>query len=392
MAATLSDNRWLRIGALCGLYVAQGIPFGFVTIALVACLADRGVSTSDIGAVIAMTSLPWTFKFLWGPLIDRFSFPAMGRRRPWVLCAQAAMAAKLGVMIFVPDLADNVRVVVWLVCLTNVFASLQDVAVDALAVDLLPSSERGRANGLMYGCSYGGAAIGGAGLGWVMAEAGLLAALTTQVVMVVGIMLIPLLVRERAGEKLLPWTAGRAHASVESERARSMGALFQKLAKAFRSRAAWLCGILALVAKFAVAVSSTVVVTLSIQKLDWEQKAFTDFQGAVAVWFGLGGSVVGGFLADKIGARRLAMTMTILLGALWCVFGLTQASWTEPLFLKTMICAEGLFYGMFAVSLFAIFMGVSWRAVAASQFTAYMAIMNLSNTGGAWCAAVWASG
>ena len=144
MAATLSEDRWLRIGALCGLYVAQGIPFGFVTIALVAHLADRGVSTADIGAVIAMTSLPWTFKFLWGPFIDRFSFPAMGRRRPWILFAQTAMATTLAVMIFVPDLADNVRVVVWLVCLTNVFASLQDVAVDALAVDLLPASERGR--------------------------------------------------------------------------------------------------------------------------------------------------------------------------------------------------------------------------------------------------------
>jgi len=277
MAATLSENRGLRLGALCGLYVAQGIPFGFVTITLVAYLADRGVSTADIGAVVAMTSLPWTFKFLWGPVIDRFGFSSMGRRRPWILLAQSAMAATVGAMILIPDLANQVRTVVWLVCLTNVFASLQDVAVDALAVDLLPPRERGRANGLMYGCSYGGSAIGGAGLGWILDAAGLRAALLTQIGMILAIMLIPLCLRERRGERLFPWTAGKARSMGEAERPRTVGALFRNLGKAFRSRASRLCVVLALVSKFAVAVSSTLIVTLTIQDLGWEQKAFTDF-------------------------------------------------------------------------------------------------------------------
>lgn len=105
----------------------------------------------------------------------------------------------------------------------------------------------------------------------------------------------------------------------------------------------------------------------------------------MAVWFGLGGSVIGGFLADRMGPRKLAMAMTVALGMLWLLFGLGHGKWVDPMFIKAMVCAEGLCYGMFAVSLFAIFMGVSWKAVAASQFTAYMAIMNLSNTGGAWC-------
>jgi len=374
------------MGALCGLYVAQGIPFGFVTIALVAWLADRGVSTEEIGAVIAMTSLPWTFKFLWGPLIDHYGIPSMGRRRPWILAAQTAMALTLAAMIFVPDLSENVRLVVWLVCLINVFASVQDVAVDALAVDLLEPRERGRANGLMYGCSYGGSAIGGAVIGGIMADAGLRMAIAVQVIMVLAIMLIPLLARERPGEKLFPWSKGGVSDAVESERARSPGELLMNLTKAFGARSAWVCAILALASKCAVAVSTTVIVTLTIQKLDWKQEEFTGFQGAVAVWFGLGGSVLGGFLADKVGARRLAMIATAVLGGVWLVFGLAPDLWDSRMVVKTMVCLEGLIYGVFAVSLFAIFMGVSWRTVAASQFTAYMAMMNLSNTGGAWCA------
>ena len=133
MGANLSDNGRLRMGTLCALYVAQGIPFGFVTITLAAYLAVRGVTTKEMGSILAMTSLPWTFKFLWGPLIDRYGIPAMGRRRPWILLAQTAMALTLAVMIFVPDLASRVSLIVALVCLINVFASMQDVAVDALA-------------------------------------------------------------------------------------------------------------------------------------------------------------------------------------------------------------------------------------------------------------------
>ena len=101
----LTDNKWLRIGVFCALYVAQGIPFGFVTIALAAHLSGRGVGEADLGSVIAMTSLPWSFKFLWGPLIDRFGVPSMGKRRPWILFAQTSMALTIAVMLFVSDLS-----------------------------------------------------------------------------------------------------------------------------------------------------------------------------------------------------------------------------------------------------------------------------------------------
>ncbi|NQT83899.1 MFS transporter, partial [bacterium] len=92
----LSDNPRVRLAILCALYVAQGIPFGFVTITLKAYLTERGLGVAEIGNILAMTTWPWAFKWVWGPVIDRFQFLPMGRRRPWILLAQTFMALTIG--------------------------------------------------------------------------------------------------------------------------------------------------------------------------------------------------------------------------------------------------------------------------------------------------------
>ena len=81
---TLQENRFPRIFTLCALYVAQGIPWGFVAITLVAWLADRGLQSSDVAQITVLSTLPWSFKWIWGPVIDRYGFAPMGRRRPWI--------------------------------------------------------------------------------------------------------------------------------------------------------------------------------------------------------------------------------------------------------------------------------------------------------------------
>ena len=79
----LSENKSLRMLTLCGLYVAQGIPWGFVTITFASWLAkpEQGITTGQLGPILAVATLPWSFKFLWGPLMDRFTIRRLGRRR-----------------------------------------------------------------------------------------------------------------------------------------------------------------------------------------------------------------------------------------------------------------------------------------------------------------------
>ena len=81
----LAERKTLRLFVLSTLYVAQGIPYGVVTVTLAGWLAGRGGTEAEVGKLISFSMLPWAFKWLWAPLVDRFSRSRMGRRRPWIL-------------------------------------------------------------------------------------------------------------------------------------------------------------------------------------------------------------------------------------------------------------------------------------------------------------------
>ena len=106
---SLQDSKTARIITLCALYFAQGFPWGFMTTALLAFLAKKGLTVEDSGYLISMAVLPWTFKLLWAPLIDTFNFPAMGRRRPWIILSEVMMALTLVCMAFSGDIINNLN-------------------------------------------------------------------------------------------------------------------------------------------------------------------------------------------------------------------------------------------------------------------------------------------
>jgi PAT family beta-lactamase induction signal transducer AmpG len=289
----LTDNPLIRLITLCILYVAQGIPYGFVTITFVSYLSEKGETVAAIGTVTAMSTLPWTFKWVWGPIIDRWGIPAMGRRRPWILAAQLGMTLTIVMMAFVPDPSLNLALIGWLVFGHNIFNSLQDVSVDALAVDLLRESERGRVNGFMYGSKFFGMFLGGAFLSQMVAEDGLSIAFTIQVFMLAAIMLFPLFLRERAGEKLLPWTKGSVQLQSNQQLANNVHQLFGFLKRAFSLRSTVLAGAVGLTMFIASGILSPISNVLFIQELGWERVEFTNINGGYGVFLGLFGAIGG---------------------------------------------------------------------------------------------------
>jgi PAT family beta-lactamase induction signal transducer AmpG len=84
----LAESSRTRYFACSSMYFAQGIPYGLMNIAIPAWLASEGVEAGEIASFLSIIILPWAFKLLSGPLMDRFQFRPMGRRRPWVLGAQ----------------------------------------------------------------------------------------------------------------------------------------------------------------------------------------------------------------------------------------------------------------------------------------------------------------
>ena len=149
MRLILTGSRPLRFFSFTVFYVAQGLPFGLVTVALPAYLAEQGVSAGAIGSFIGFASLPWSFKLFAGPVMDRFSYLAMGRRRPWVILAQLCLVLTGVAFAFFPQALQNIAVLTALCFLLNCFAATQDVAVDGMAIDVLQPEEHGRANAFM---------------------------------------------------------------------------------------------------------------------------------------------------------------------------------------------------------------------------------------------------
>ena len=104
-------------------------------------------------------------------------------------------------MLFVPDPASNVQTIAMMFLVYNVFTSLQDVSTDALAVDVLKPHEMEKVNSYMFTSKTLGGVIGGAGLGTIIVYTGFKGAILLQIPILLGIMLAPLLMRERPGER-----------------------------------------------------------------------------------------------------------------------------------------------------------------------------------------------
>ena len=384
MSRSLSTSPSLRIITLCALYIAQGLPYGFVTIALKNHLSARGVSVAEIGALLSMVVLPWAFKFLWGPLIDRFSFPAMGRRRPWLLLAQlAAVTTLIGCAVFT-NLEDDIRALSWALFSLNFFLSLQDVSTDSLAVDLLNEKERGKANGFMYGSSYVGTFLGGAVIGHFLTRDGgsITSALLYMAFAIFLISLLPLFLRERTGEKLFPWSReGSCQIPEENAGATSLAELLGMLRRAFSKPVALLALVYAFFAYFSDSLLSVAGSNFFVTETDWTDESYSKLE-SIGLWFSLGGAVLGGLIADRLGIKRVLITSGTILALCWVSFGLLNEYWKNSTYVSAMFLIQSSSIGVMAVSSFSLFMGISDRKVAATQFTGYMAMLNLSTSSG----------
>ena len=91
----LLGSRKGRLVAFFFLYLTEGIPLGFVATAVASELRAQNVGPTEIGAFVALFYVPWSFKFVVGPIVDVFSSDRFGRRRTWILAMQAMMVLTL---------------------------------------------------------------------------------------------------------------------------------------------------------------------------------------------------------------------------------------------------------------------------------------------------------
>ena len=124
---------------------ASGMPLYLLIQLVPAWLRDSGVSLAEIG-LFALVGLPYTWKFLWAPLMDRWWLP-LGLRRGWMLLAQLGLILGIGFLGHIDPVADT-GLVAFIAVVIAIFSATQDVAIDAYRREILPDEELGIGNAI----------------------------------------------------------------------------------------------------------------------------------------------------------------------------------------------------------------------------------------------------
>ena len=375
---TLIDSYRARVLTLCALYVAQGIPWGFITVTFVTYLAAEGFAAKDLALLLTLGTLPWSLKFLWGPVIDRYQYRPMGRRRPWILIAQSGMIIVLTAMIFFINPEKDVKLIAYMFLVYNIFTSLQDVSTDALAVDVLKPHELEKVNSYMFTSKTIGGVIGGAGLGTIISLTGIRGALILQIPILMLIMLVPLFMRERPGEKLFPWTDEEYIPYDEkSTENQNFKEIIGKVKMAFSLKSTQLGILLSLI----MALSHFLIPILPllfVRELDWSEEKFNATKGGLILVITMIAYLIGGQLGKKFGGKSVIIYSALAGSIVSVTWGLSESMWGSAVFLVSIWSISTFVMALVSINIYSLMMRITWGEVGGTQFTGYMAMMNLS--------------
>ena len=156
---------------LFSLYWAQGLPVGFMTHALPVILRAQGVSLAHIGG-FGLLMLPWSIKIFWATYVDRFALSHLGHYRSWIIPTQLSSIFILVILSFFPiqalDQPSYLFIFFALLFLMNLTGATQDIATDALAVNLLKNDQQHWGNTFQVIGSRLGFIVGGGAVLWCL--------------------------------------------------------------------------------------------------------------------------------------------------------------------------------------------------------------------------------
>ena len=135
-------SAWNRRTLICVfLGFTSGLPLFILLTLLQAWLAKLGLDVKSLG-LFALVMFPYTWKFLWSPLMDRFSFGRMGRRRGWMAATQVALFVSIGLLGML-DPHTDLAMIFFMASLVAFLSASQDIVIDAYRRELLPDNEQG---------------------------------------------------------------------------------------------------------------------------------------------------------------------------------------------------------------------------------------------------------
>jgi len=360
-----------RLGLLMGLYFSQGLPFGFFVQGMPVLMREEGISLEAIG-LSSLLAIPWAIKFLWAPLVDRFSRGRMGARRTWIVPLQVVSAMVLIALAWAEP-TDGLSWILAGVFIINLLAATQDIATDALAVDVLPPAERGLGNGVQVGGYRLGMIVGGGvllmwldvlGWRWSFWLMGGLLLLAT----------VPVLLHREAPAQRSERPAG-----------------WVDIVDYFRQPGAWVWALVLVLYKSFDALAGPMVKPMMVD--------FGFSKGEIGAIVGVAGSVAGllGALAGGLGVRPLGRRRALLLFGILQVLAvgtyiIPALGWRDPLVFYVTVSADAFFGGMATTALFTLMMDQCRPHRAAVDYTTQACIIVITTLGAATFSGISAAG
>ncbi|HEY1092160.1 MAG TPA: MFS transporter, partial [Burkholderiaceae bacterium] len=360
------------------------IPLGFAATAVATQLRRQGIGPAEIGIFVGLFYVPWAFKWAFGPFIDVFRSERFGHRRAWILFCQVMMALTLLSLMFVP-LPGGLKWFTAVLLVHNTFGAMQDVAIDSLAVNTLHEDERGLANGLMFGGASIGQAVGSSGVLFLMSWIPFSATFVFVAACILMVTTFVVLPMKEAVVDGLAKTAGSMADAVDEMKAFAV----QSFKSFMGSKGAFAGVFLALLPAGAMSLGVALQSNLAVEfgmtddEIGW-LNLITLVLAAVMM-------VLGGWVSDKLGRRRMLAVYFALMTppVLYLGWVLQQAGHVMPV--NGAVRNDALIFALWAASIgyysaqglmygtkSALFMDVTNPRVAATQFTAYMAMSNLA--------------
>jgi MFS family permease len=353
------------------LYLSEGAPIGFVWWALPALLRGRGIELDAITTLTTIATLPWILKFLLAPVIDATLHRGVSVKR-WILVCQVAMSLALLPLLAI-DWSAQFTLVIAIVGMHAIFAAVQDVGIDTLAIHSVPRDELGRINGWMQAGMLGGRASVAAGSTLIAASFG---DPRLAVAFLAALIAMPAFV--------LAFAVSEPKSSEPPVRPRAV-------IKAITTRTA-VAGLA--VALFVGAGFEFFGVSAGPRLLD-----LGNSESFVAMFFGFfapvglaAGALIGGTLTDRIGPVRGTALGLAVLSLILIVIALDDLAPRREEAPHAWFVGAYFAIGALTACSYALFMTLSRGEFAATRFSFFMAMTNACEAWSGFVGGVFASG
>jgi MFS transporter, PAT family, beta-lactamase induction signal transducer AmpG len=355
-----------RILICCFIGFSSGMPLYLLFQLVPAWLRDGGVSLAEIG-LFALVGIPYTWKFLWAPFMDRYALPFLGRRRGWMLVCQVALFFSIGTLgMFDP--AKSTAVIAAVAVAVAFFSASQDIILDAYRRQILPDEELGLGNAV-YVQAYRISSLVPGSLALILADILPWSSVfwITAAFMLVG-MVMCLLVTEPETEGLPPTGLRQAVVAPFTE---------------YLARRGWNGLLLVLGFMFLYKIGDNMATALATPfylDMGFSKTQIGLVAKHAALWPAIFGGLMGGLIMIRLGINKCLWLFGVV--QVISILGFAVLASSEPLLwlLAAVISFEYLGVGLGTAAFTAFIARETSRVYAATQFALFTALAALPRT------------